>query len=443
MFGWAALWSRVLNYNLALRKLLTGSVLQIFALGVNYETAPLELRERVAFDDGKKIIGLSGLKSLAALDEALILSTCNRTEVYFHGLDPNRVIEYICDIFGLETSELDKHLYVYSDCQALEHAARVASGLDSMVTGETQIFGQFKDAYREAQSLGSMGPNLHKFFELTFSIAKEVRSETTIGKNSISLASAALRVTKTIFNDLQARRVLFVGAGEMIDLCVRHFSSASFDLMGFSNRSIERAEKLSSQYSGLSHRLSKLSTILHDYDVIVSCTGSPVPILKATDFSEALKIRKHYPVVVFDLAVPRDIETDVANLDDVFLYSIDDLGAIVRSGMENREQALIEAQKIVKLRSREFDDWRKSRLVTDAIKAYRNFGEQLVQVELVNSLSSIQRGDDPEAVIRSLAHSIKNKFLDRPSRFLRESSVSSEENFADPLLKLFNLTDEK
>lgn len=415
----------------------------IFVLGLNHETASLELRERVAFDPSNLSESLNKFHSAQSFSEALILSTCNRMELYFSGVNPEEALNYLSENFNVKREVLDPHMYVFTDREAVEHASRVASGLNSMVIGETQILGQMKDAYRVAHSAGYLGVNLHKFFSLVFSIAKQVRNETLIGANSVSLAAASLKVLKTIFPDPNQRKVLFVGAGEMIRLCAQHFLTSAFHGVGFINRSIDKAGELATAHDGDAYPLEVLPDILHRYDVIVSCTGSRVPILGKGSFERALQRRKHYPMVIFDLAVPRDVEPEVESLDDIFLYSIDALGDIVKSGYERREDAAVEAEKIVYLRAQEFLHWKSARASAGSVKLFREFGENLIEREYERALHSLQQGIDPEAVLQKMSRSMKNKFLDRPSRVLSAGDTESRETLATALLRLFNLIDPK
>jgi len=415
----------------------------IFALGLNHETASLELREKVAFDASNLSDSLDKFHSAQSFSEALILSTCNRMELYFSGLNPEDALNYLSENFNVKREVLDPHIYIFTDREALEHASRVASGLNSMVIGETQILGQMKDAYRVAHSAGYLGLNLHKFFSLVFSIAKQVRNETLIGANSVSLAAASLKVLKTIFPDPNQRKVLFVGAGEMIRLCAQHFLTSAFHGVGFINRSIDKADELATLHNGDAYPLEVLPDMLHRYDVIVSCTGSQVPILGKGSFERALQRRKHYPMVIFDLAVPRDVEPEVESLDDIFLYSIDALGDIVKSGYERRGGAAVEAERIVSLRAREFLHWKSARASAGSVKLFREFGENLIEREYERALHNLQQGADPEAVLQTMSRSMKNKFLDRPSRVLSAGDTESREALATALLRLFNLIDTK
>jgi glutamyl-tRNA reductase len=414
---------------------------KVFAFGLNHQTAPIDVRERFAFDAESVVRELSELQVRALVEEALILSTCNRTEIYFCAPHPDPLVSFISEKGGIDRCSVDTYSYLYVDQKALEHATRVASGLDSMVLGETQILGQLKDAHRNARMAGLLGPNLNKFFDVTFSIAKEIRSKTAVGQSSVSLAGATLKVLRTIFPEGSQQRVLFVGAGEMIRLCAQHLSNAFPGRMDFVNRSIDKADYLAKKYSGRSFALSLLPEILRFYDVLVTCTGSQVPILGKGAIEQALRLRKHSPIVAFDLAVPRDVEQIAGELDDLFLYSVDDLGAMVQQGVESREAAATEAEQIVKGRSREFVDWQSSRMSADIVKTFRQFGGELAQQELKKALEALKRSDDPEEVLHSLTNALTKKFLDRPSRALNSARGDDRKKLSDTISKLFNLDD--
>jgi glutamyl-tRNA reductase len=411
----------------------------IFVIGVNHETAPLDIREQLAFDQVQLEEETRLLFHSCSATEMLILSTCNRTEIYCSGFDPKSGLTHLAQSRNINEQKLEKFVYILTDVQAFEHAARVASGLDSMVLGETQILGQMKDSYRRAKKAGTLGINLHKLFDLSFSIAKEVRTKTVIGHDSVSVAAAALKVAKTVFEDLSSRSVLFVGAGEMIRLCSQHFSGSSFLGFGFTNRSHEKAHELSKKFGGQSEEFSRIAEVLAEYDVIVSCTGSQVPILGKGAIERALKIRKHQPMVIFDLAVPRDVEVEISEIDDVFLYSIDDLGAVIREGLVNRKIAAIDAQNILSERIKEFVDWQLSRKEVESIKLLRCYGKQLVDAELHKALRNLRNGGDPELILNVLAQSLQNKFLDRPSRALSKSRHGKQVSLSEAVIQLFDL----
>jgi len=420
---------------------LTESNQKIVCVGLNHQTANLALRERFIFDSDCIGPALLSLREKTAVDEALIISTCNRTEIYVCPGNQAAVIGWLSNYFGCSVIEVEQHLYHYSDSGAFLHAARVASGLDSMVIGETQILGQLKHAYREAQTAEMLGKNLHKLFQDVFSASKAVRTETEIGAHSVSIAATALRATKRIFSNLSAQSVLFIGAGEMIKLCSKHFLTEVFKKVAFSNRSIQNARLLASQVNGEYHDLQSVHKILSSYDIIVSCTGSPTPIIGKGSVEAALQERKRKPIVMFDLAVPRDIEPEIQVLDDVFLFSIDDLGVMVQDSFDHRKAAVQQAEELLINKVSEFDRWLQSSESTKVIRKYRNFGEKFVEDEISKALAVIDRGGNVNEAVHNVAHSIKNKFLDRPSRVLNRLQGARKKLLSESLLSLFELED--
>jgi glutamyl-tRNA reductase len=415
----------------------------IFVMGLNYETAPLAIREKVAFSSIEAIAAAREFKSATQIEDLLILSTCNRTELYFYSESEKDVARWLTDYFGLLEEDILPHLYIHKGADAVHHAARVASGLDSMVLGETQILGQLKDAYRRSREATFLGPVLDKVFQIVFRIAKKVRAETQVGAHSVSLASAALRAGARIFDDLSEQRVLFIGAGEMIRLCAEHFSVPKFKSMTFTNRTKVNADTLARQFGGVAMELEFLSESICEFDIIVSCTASPIPILGKGSVEVALKKRKHKPVVIFDLAVPRDIEEGVSKLEDVFLFSIDDLGELVKTGVSVRKNAIDKAIEIIDKGVEDYRNWASTRSAMPVIKAFRSHGEEIMQDQLRQALSLLRSGADPELVINQLATSLSNRFLDRPCRLLNKTEHVEKEQLAQALSRLFFLDNPK
>ena len=420
---------------------MTSSVKNLFLIGVNHDTTPLEIRERVAF--APDILGASyrELKDDVGTSEALILSTCNRTEIYARGDDHWAVLEWILLKKGFSKDELTPHVYIKSDLDVLSHAVSVACGMNSMVLGETQIFGQMKVAYQQSDDSNCLGRVLRKFFDTTFSIAKEVRSNTSIGAHSISMASASLRAIDRVFPNLFDQRVLFIGAGEMINLFCQHFSEKKFKSLTFCNRTTGRAVELASKYGGGAINLSNMGNHLESFDIIVSCTASPAPILDKRAIEDSLRSRRHKPIMIFDLAVPRDVEASVALLDDVFMFTVDDLGDLVRQGMGVRQAALEEANKIIERRVTQFSESNISDESVEVVKAFRQFGEELARQELGKALDALKRSEDPEEVLHSFTNALGKKFLDRPSRTINKARGSERGELGLALSKLFNLND--
>jgi glutamyl-tRNA reductase len=398
----------------------------IFALGLNHSTAPLALREKVAFPLETINDALIDLrrKLPRLVPEGAILSTCNRTEIYTASPDlqalTSEVEQWLCSHHGIAREALHHHLYVLPGNQAVRHAFRVASGLDSMVLGEPQILGQMKDAARMAQQAGALGTHLHQLFQRTFAVAKEVRTSTEIGSNSVSLAAAAVKQAKRIFEDIQACRVLFVGAGEMIELTATHFAAQKPRSMTIANRSAERGQKLAQKVGGSSIRLTDLSEHLGDFDIVISCTASSLPIIGLGMVERALKARKRRPMLMVDLAVPRDIEAEVAHLDDVFLSTVDDLGRMVRAGVEHRQAAVTQAEEIIDQRVSAFMQWLDAREGVPAIRLLHERAQGIRDAEILKAKRALEQGQSPHAVLELLAQSLSAKFLHGPSLMLQQ-----------------------
>ena len=318
----------------------------IFALGLNHHTAPLAVRERMVFHVEYLGDALGEAKRLLG-SEAAILSTCNRTELYLSGDQPEAAAEWLAKYQRFDPGELARYLYSLPREQAVRHAFRVASGLDSMVLGEPQILGQMKEAARVAESAGTLGSLLHRLFQRSFAVAKEVRSTTRIGASSVSMAAAAVKLAAQIFPSLKDQKVLFIGAGEMIELCATHFAAQGPARITVANRTLERAHSLAHRFNARAIELRELAARLHEHDIVVSCTASSLPILGKGLAERALKARRRRPMFMVDLAVPRDIEPEVAELDDVFLYTIDDLKGIVQGNLDARRSALEQAEAII------------------------------------------------------------------------------------------------
>jgi len=410
----------------------------LFALGLNHHTAPLAIRERVAFGPERL---LSALKDLTArrVQEAAILSTCNRTEVYFATQEPQDAADWLAQYHSLPLAEVSPYLYTYPDRDAVRHVFRVASGLDSMVLGEPQILGQVKEAMRQAEEAGTLGTTLHKLFERTFSVAKEVRSSTAIGANVVSMAAASVHLAERIFERMADQRVLFIGAGEMIELCAAHFAGAGPKQITIANRTPERAEALAERFGGDTLRLELVGDLLHKYDVVVSCTASRLPIVGLGMVERALKARRHRPMVMVDLAVPRDIEQEVEGLGDVFLYTVDDLAQVVASGKESRQAAVMEAETIIEDRVQGFFQWLDGRDSVPLIRALREEADRVRQQELERAMRRLARGESVEKVLESLSHGLTNKLIHGPSRYLNRADCDSRGHASEMISKLFNL----
>ena len=384
----------------------------------------------------------SALKSLASSDsisESVILSTCNRTEIYCLASGVDEILSWYSRYRGFSLQRLSSIVYKHSEQFAFRHACRVASGLDSMVLGETQILGQLKGSVRIADSAGTLGPRLRELFDASFSVAKQVRTTTEIGAHSISLAAASAKVSERIFGSLSESKVLFIGAGEMNRLCSEYFSTLNVESLSFANRTLRRAQALADALNGKCFSITDVPQRLHEFDIIVSCTGSPLPIIGKGTVEKAIERRRHRPILLIDLAVPRDIETEASDLEDVFLYTVDDLGKIVKDGMRNRESAARDAEKIIAERLVQFKSQIDRKKIIPVIKKFRERGELIVQIELGKALSSIAKGERPENVVKALSRAISNKFMDEPSRALNNDSTGEKLSLSEALERLYGL----
>jgi glutamyl-tRNA reductase len=389
----------------------------VWALGINHTTAPLDLRGRFAFaidQIGPTLQSLRGsLEGRAGHPEAAILSTCNRTEIYCAGPRPEvePTIEWLAHSGGVAPGLLRSHSYMLQDAQAARHAFRVASGLDSMVLGEAQILGQFKDAVRAAEQAGALGTTLNQLFQRSFAVAKEVRSATEIGAHSISMAAAAVRLAGQLFEDMGQVRVLFVGAGEMVELAATQFAAKNPKAIAVANRTLERGEKLAARFGGEVMRLADLAGRLHEFDIVVSSTASQLPIIGLGAVERALKARKRRPMFMVDLAVPRDIEPEVKALEDVYLYTVDDLAHVVQAGHANRQAAVAQAEAIIDAGVQSFVHWMDQRGTVPLIRQLNAQADEWRGAELARARKLLARGEDVDAVLEALARGLTQKML--------------------------------
>ncbi|MDI1308732.1 MAG: glutamyl-tRNA reductase [Methylotenera sp.] len=415
--------------------------MQLYVIGVNHTTAPVQIRENVAFNS--EHLG-SALRELTSHDatEAAILSTCNRTELYCSAENPEKPLQWLSHYHKLDTSSIQPYIYTLPNDEAVKHAFRVASGLDSMVLGEAQILGQFKQSVKIAQDAGTLGTLLHKLFQRTFEVAKEVRTNTDIGANSISMSAAAVKLGQRIFGDISQQKVLFIGAGEMIELCADHFAAQKPKSIMVANRTLERgtalAEKISLQgVKAQAILLNDLPERFAEFDIVITSTASQLPIVGLGMVESAIKARRHRPIFMVDLAVPRDIEAEVAQLDDVFLYTVDDLAQVVTDGMANRQEAAVDAEVIVTARVENFMQWMKKRDAIPTIKALRDQAEATRQMELEKALRLIQKGESAEKVLEALSNALTNKFLHAPSHALNRAHGEEHAKLEDVIKQLY------
>ncbi len=417
--------------------------MQVYALGINHHTAPLDIREQVAFDPARLAQALHDLLRGRPVCEAAILSTCNRTELYCATERPEAAVDWLAEYHALTPRKIEPYLYRHPQKDAVRHMFRVASGLDSMVLGEPQILGQMKQAARTAEEAGTLGTLLGKLFQRTFSVAKEVRSTTAIGANIVSMAAAAVHLSERIFERIAEQNVLFIGAGEMIELCVAHFAGEKPKRLSIANRTPERARPIAERFNGDVLRLDDLGERLADYDIVVSCTASALPIIGLGMVERALKVRRHRPMVMVDLAVPRDIEAEVSRLDDIFLYTLDDLGQIVESGQESRQSAIVEAEEIITHRVEDFLHWMAARETVPTIRALRDAGERARRHEVEHALKMLHRGDDPAQVLEALSKGLTNKLLHPPTQALNLAEGAERGEVAQLIARIWHLHPDK
>lgn len=412
--------------------------MQLYTIGVNHTTAPIEIRENVAFGADSIREALSDLTNKKAA-EAAILSTCNRTEIYVQSADALPVMGWLADYHQLDLNHIQPYTYTLANQEAVKHAFRVASGLDSMVLGEPEILGQFKQSVKLAQEAGTLGTHLHQLFQRTFEVAKEVRTNTDIGGSSISMAAATVKLAQRIFGDLSEQKILFIGAGEMITLCANHFAAQKPKSMTVANRTKERGLELAEKIHAEAILLNDLPAHFADFDIVITSTASQLPIVGLGMVERAIKARKHRPIFMVDLAVPRDIEAEVAQLDDVFLYTVDDLAQVVTDGIENRQEAAISAEMIISTRVEAFMHWLQKRNSVPTIKALRDQAETMRTAELEKAIKLIQKGESPEKVLEKLSLAITNKMLHAPSHALNRSHGDEHERLAQQLRHIYQI----
>jgi glutamyl-tRNA reductase len=414
----------------------------IFTLGLNHQTAPLSVREKVVFHVERMSEALGEAKRLLA-PEAAILSTCNRTELYLSGdlEDGQRAAatKWLASYHRVDPDELTPCLYTLPREQAVRHAFRVASGLDSMVLGEPEILGQMKEAARSAEAAGTLGTVLNKLFQRSFAVAKEVRSTTQVGAHSVSMAAAAVKLAGRIFPSIKDQKVLFIGAGEMIELCATHFAAQGPARITVANRTLERAEALAHRFNARVIELRDLAAQLHEHDIVVSCTASSLPILGKGMVERALKARRRLPMFMVDLAVPRDIEPEVAELDDVFLYTVDDLKGIVQGNLDARRSAVEQAEVIIDTQVGQFMHWMQGRQSVPLIRALRDKAEDARRHELERALRLLAKGDDPRQVLEALSQGLTQKLMHAPTQALNEATGEERRTLADTLARLFRI----
>lgn len=412
----------------------------VWALGINHTTAPLDLRGRFAFAIDQVEPTLRALRgSFARQPEATLVSTCNRTEIYCAGEKPEleHTLDWLAHSGGVSSAVLRSHAYTMQDGLAARHAFRVASGLDSMVLGEPQILGQLKDAVRAAEAAGTMGTTLSQLFQRSFAVAKEVRTSTEIGAHSISMAAAAVRLAGQLFEDLSEVNVLFVGAGEMIELCATHFAAKSPKSIAIANRTLERGEKLAGRFGAEVMRLADLPDRLHEFDAVISCTASTLPIIGLGAVERAIKRRKHRPMFMVDLAVPRDIEFEVKALEDIYLYTVDDLAGVVQTAQASRQAAVAQAEAIVDAGVQSFMHWVDQRGSVPLIQQLNAQADTWRAAEISRARKLLAKGEDVDVVLEALSKGLTQKMLHGAMAELRTGDEQARERASSAIQHFF------
>ena len=395
----------------------------LLSLGINHQTAPVDIREKVAFAPEQMSRALRELQGMPAINESVIVSTCNRTEIYCDtsSVDNGAIAHWLSAYHGISAESLAPFIYRFTDQEVVRHLFRVASGLDSMVLGEPQILGQIKDSYDQARVSKTLTSILDRLFQHSFSVAKRVRTDTEIGANPVSVAFAAVNLSKQIFGDLRELQALLIGAGETIELVARHLKSQQIGSIVIANRSLERATRVAEQIGATGVQINAVPEQLVHADIVISSTASQLPLLGKGATESALKLRKHRPIFMVDLAVPRDIEPEVGDLQDVYLYTVDDLKNVVDENLRGRELAAETAREIIDLEVTAFSQWLKTHQSADEIRQLRDSAELIKQRVMEKALAQLAQQVDPEVVLNRLANDLTNKLLHKPTLEMRKA----------------------
>jgi len=417
--------------------------MSIIAIGLNHKTAPVSVRERVTFPADELHGILQQLTTDTGISEAAILSTCNRTEMFCCSNDDQdkraNVIDWFHHFHRLNPGEVAPYLYTHPDRSAVQHLLRVASGLDSMILGEPQILGQIKDAYMAAKHAGTMGQCLNRLFEHTFQVAKQVRTDTAIGSSPVSVAFAAVNLAKQIFSTLSGHTVLLIGAGETIELVARHLRENGIEGIIIANRTLARAETLVNEVNGMAITLQEIPDYLSRADIVISSTASPLPILGKGAVERAIKLRKHRPMLMVDIAVPRDIEPEVGELNDAYLYTVDDLQEIIDEGLKSRQEAALQAEEIIEAQAGQFMGWLRSLDSVATIRCYRDMVSEICDQQLEQAQRMLVSGQDPDAVMAQLVRAIANKLTHIPTVQMRRAGFEGRPELLDSARELLGI----
>lgn len=413
----------------------------LYTLGLNHQTAPLAVRELVSFRQDTLGHALRDLLGRHKVKEAAILSTCNRTEVYIHGSDPDPVVTWLEDFHHVPKHSLSPYIYTLPQERAINHAFRVASGLDSAVLGEPQILGQMKQAVRHAEAAGSLGLVLNRLFQRTFAVAKDVRTQTDIGTASISMAAAAVKLGERIFPSLSDQRLLLIGAGEMIELTATHFAAKHPKSITIANRTLERGKQLADRFNADAITLNEIADRLHEFDIVVTCTASSLPIIGKGLLERVVKARRHAPVLIIDLAVPRDVEPEASALDDVFIYSVDDLSNIIKDNLQIRRESVMQAEQMIAAQTESFLRWLQGRAVVPTITALHGRHDEMRAAELERARKLLAGGTPPEQVLESLSRGLTNKFLHAPTQALNQAGDAERAELVALFQRIYQIPD--
>jgi len=421
--------------------------MSLLALGINHKTAPVKIREQLSFAPDSIPDALKDLTSQDAVNEAVILSTCNRTELYcrLNCDDTNSqeatdaLIHWLKVHHDLIDTDITDYLYLHPDRDAVKHMLRVASGLDSLVLGEPQILGQLKSAFSVARENDAIGQFLHKLFQHTFSCAKQVRTDTAIGASPVSVAFASVSLAKQIFSDFQHHTALLIGAGETIELVARHLHESGIGRIIIANRTVEKAHTLAQEFDGYAISLSEIPAHLAEADIVISSTASQLPILGKGTVEAAIKARKHTPIFMVDIAVPRDIEEQVGELEDIFLYTVDDLKEIIDEGLKSRQDAALKAEEIIDVEVSHFMNWLRSLNSISTMCLYREKSELIRDEVLSNAKKQLSNGKPVEDVLNNVVRQLTNKLIHKPCIQIKQAGMDGRTELVDAAIELFDL----
>lgn len=415
--------------------------MNLLAFGINHTTAPVAVRERVGFQPERLPDALRELVQSTGVAEAAILSTCNRTDLYC-GLNEGSgddAIDWFERYHAMKAGEVRPYIYQHHEESAVRHIIRVASGLDSLVLGEPQILGQVKHAYRTAHESGTVGRTLGRLFQHTFSVAKQVRTDTDIGSNPVSVAFAAVSLARQIFGELNDSTALLIGAGETIELAARHLARNGLKRMIVANRTVENARRLATEFGGFGIGLGEIAQHLHEADIVISSTGAPDPVLSAHDAQAAVQQRRHRPIFMVDIAVPRDIEPEVSELEDVYLYTVDDLEDVIQESHRSRQEAARQAEQIIDTQVTSLMGWLGAQDVVPVIRALRAGAELEREAVLAKARAQLEAGKAPEAVLEFLSRTLTNKLIHSPTSALKRAGEAGDQQVVDSAVKLFGI----